>query len=182
MQLGDYLDPMRINYQVDSKKFAAAAQPFGFEGSIKFDASGEPVFNLPGTLNTKYRALFAVTNDVSSQYLDQDNNVNIGLATEAGSKKLYLQTENQIDSITNNFTQVATKGVIQSTAEGFTDDFNSKLPTDESKKNAFKKYLIDDLGSKSEQQYFAESFPTGVKFSNGQEVKEYLLNLTNRLK
>ena len=30
MQLSDYLDPMRVSYQVDSKKFAAAAQPFGF--------------------------------------------------------------------------------------------------------------------------------------------------------
>ena len=182
MQLQDYLDPMKVNYQVDSKKFAAAAQPFGFQGSISFDASGEPVFNLPGTLNTKYRALFATTNDVASQFLDQDKKVNIGLATEAGSKKLYLQTENQIDSITNNYTQVSSKGIIESTADGFTDDFNNKLPSDKDKKEAFKEHLVQVLGSKSEQQYFAESFPTGVKFANGQEVKEYLLNLTNRLK
>ena len=180
--LQDYLDPMKVSYQVDSKKFAAAAQPFGFQGSISFDASGEPIFNLPGTLNTKYRALFAATNDVSSQFLDQDNNVNVGLATEAGSKKLYLQTEDTINNITKNYTQVANKGIIESTAEGFTDDFNTKLPSDKDKKDALKQHLIQVLGSKSEQQYFAESFPVGVKFSNGQEVKEYLLNLTNRLK
>ena len=64
---------------------------------------GEPIFNLPGTLNTKYRALFAATNDEASKFLDQDNNVNIGLATEAGSKKLYLQTEDAINNITKNY-------------------------------------------------------------------------------
>ena len=182
-KFADYLTPMTFTYQVDSKKFAAAAQPFGFQGSIKFDsATGEPIFNLPGTLNTKYRALFNATNDVAQNYIDDDNNVNIGLATEAGSKKLYLQTEDTINNITKNYTQVSSKGITQSTAEGFTDEFNSKLPSDEEKKAALKEHLIKELGSKSEQQYFAESFPTGVKFASGQDVKQYLLNLTNRLK
>ena len=58
---------------------------------------------------------------------------------------------------------------------------NKKNLTDKEKREAFKEHLIR-LGTKSEQQYFAESFPVGVTFANKQSVKEYLLNLTNKLK
>ena len=181
-KLTDYFSPANVTFQVDSKKFAAAAQPFGFQGAIKFDpASGEPIFSLPGTQNTKYRALFATTNDVSSQFLDEKDNVNVGLATEAGAKKLYNQTEGIISTVANNYTQSSAKGIVTSTAQGFTENFNKSYPTDADKKEAFKLHLIS-LGTKSEQQYFAESFPTGVIFDNKQSVKEYLLNLTNKLK
>tara|TARA_R100001086_G_scaffold130659_1_gene67682 strand:+ start:192 stop:1250 length:1059 start_codon:yes stop_codon:yes gene_type:complete len=181
-QLTDYFSPANITFQVDSKKFAAAAQPFGFQGAIKFDpVDGSPIFTLTGTQNTKYRALFAATNDVSSQFLDKDDNVNVGLATEAGAKKLYNQTEGIISTVANNYKQSSAKGVVVSTAEGFTENFNQNYSTDADKKEAFKLHLIS-LGTKSEQQYFAESFPTGVTFANGKGVKEYLLNLTNKLK
>jgi len=183
MQLGDYLTPMSGKYQVDAKKFAAAAQPFGFQGSIKFDpASGEPIFTLPGTQNTQYRALFALTNDYSSQFLDQDKKVNISQAVEFANKKLYQQTQGIISTVANDYKQSSSKGVVESTAQGFTNNFNKDYPTDADKKEAFKNHLIS-LGTKSEQEYFAESFPVGVTFSDGKtEVKKYLLNLTNKLK
>ena len=37
---------------------------------------------------------------------------------------------------------------------------------------------VDSLCNKSEQQYFAISFPDGVTFSNGQSVKQYLLTIS----
>jgi hypothetical protein len=34
------------------------------------------------------------------------------------------------------------------------------------------------LGNKSEQQYFAQSFPNNITFSDGTNVREYLLLVT----
>ena len=181
-KLTDYFSPANVSFEIDAKKFAAAAQPFGFQGAIKFDSvSGDPIFSLPGTQNTQYRALYALTNDVSQNFLDKDDNVNISQAVEFANKKLYQQTQGVITTVANNYTQSSAKGVVTSTAQGFTESFNQNYPTDKDKKEAFKEHLIR-LGTKSEQQYFAESFPVGVTFANKQSVKEYLLNLTNKLK
>ena len=181
-KLTDYFSPVNVSFEVDAKKFAAAAQPFGFQGAIKFDSvSGDPIFSLPGTQNTQYRALYALTNDVSQNFLDKDDNVNISQAVEFANKKLYQQTQGVISTVANNYTQSSAKGVVTSTAQGFTESFNQNYPTDKDKREAFKEHLIR-LGTKSEQQYFAESFPVGVTFANKQSVKEYLLNLTNKLK
>ena len=181
-KLTDYFSPTNVSFEIDAKKFAAAAQPFGFQGAIKFDSvSGDPIFSLPGTQNTQYRALYALTNDVSQNFLDKDDNVNISQAVEFANKKLYQQTQGVISTVANNYTQSSAKGVVTSTAQGFTESFNQNYPTDKDKREAFKEHLIR-LGTKSEQQYFAESFPVGVTFANKQSVKEYLLNLTNKLK
>ena len=181
-KLTDYFSPTNVSFEIDAKKFAAAAQPFGFQGAIKFDSvSGDPIFSLPGTQNTQYRALYALTNDVSQIFLDKHDNVNISQAVEFANKKLYQQTQGVISTVANNYTQSSAKGVVTSTAQGFTESFNQNYPTDKDKKEAFKEHLIR-LGTKSEQQYFAESFPVGVTFANKQSVKEYLLNLTNKLK
>ena len=53
----------------------------------------------------------------------------------------------------------------------------NRLSTDDEKKMAIAMHLTS-LGNKSEQQYFAISFPDGVTFSNGQSVKQYLLTIT----
>ena len=69
MQLKDYLVPMSGTYQIGATEFAKVAQPFrGFGSAIQFDAQGNVDFNLPGTKDVEYRALYAVTNDVSSQF------------------------------------------------------------------------------------------------------------------
>jgi len=180
--LKDYLTPMTGTYQIAATEFAKVAQPFrGFGSAIQFDNLGNVNFNLPGTKDVEYRALYAVTNDVASQFLDKDKKVNISQAVEFANKKLYQQTQGVISTVANNYTQSSAKGVVTSTAQGFTESFNQNYPTDKDKREAFKEHLIR-LGTKSEQQYFAESFPVGVTFANKQSVKEYLLNLTNKLK
>ncbi len=177
MQLSDYLTPMSGTYQVGATEFAKVAQPFRqFGSAIKFDAQGNVDFNLPGTKDTEYRALYAVTNDLASQFLDKDKKVNISQAVEQADRVLRNQTQNVIAGITNDYNESSAEGVITSTASNFSDSFNSQYPTDNAKIEALTTHLAS-LGSRSEQKYFAASFPTGVNIG-GQDAKTILLNLT----
>jgi len=177
MQLSDYLTPMSGTYQIGATEFAKVAQPFrGFGSAIQFDAQGNVDFNLPGTKDLEYRALYAVTNDVSSQFLDKDKKVNISQAVEQADKVLRSQTQNVIAGITNDYSESSAEGVITSTANGFSERFNSQYPTDKDKLEALTTHLAS-LGSRSEQKYFAASFPTGVTIG-GKDAKTMLLNLT----
>ena len=177
MQLSDYLTPMSGTYQVGATEFAKVAQPFRqFGSAIKFDNQGNVDFNLPGTKDTEYRALYAVTNDLASQFLDKDKKVNISQAVEQADRVLRSQTQNVIAGITNDYNESSAEGVITSTASNFSDSFNSQYPTDNAKIEALTTHLAS-LGSRSEQKYFAASFPTGVNIG-GQDAKTILLNLT----
>ena len=177
MQLSDYLTPMSGTYQVGATEFAKVAQPFRqFGSAIKFDAQGNVDFTLPGTKDVEYRALYAVTNDLASQFLDKDKKVNISQAVEQADRVLRSQTQNVIAGITNDYNESSAKGVITSTASNFSDSFNSQYPTDNAKIEALTTHLAS-LGSRSEQKYFAASFPTGVNIG-GQDAKTILLNLT----
>ena len=177
MQLSDYLTPMSGTYQVGATEFAKVAQPFRqFGSAIKFDAQGNVDFTLPGTKDVEYRALYAVTNDLASQFLDKDKKVNISQAVEQADRVLRSQTQNVIAGITNDYNESSAEGVITSTASNFSDSFNSQYPTDNAKIEALTTHLAS-LGSRSEQKYFAASFPTGVNIG-GQDAKTILLNLT----
>ena len=177
MQLSDYLTPMSGTYQVGATEFAKVAQPFRqFGSAIKFDAQGNVDFTLPGTKDVEYRALYAVTNDLASQFLDKDKKVNISQAVEQADRVLRSQTQNVIAGITNDYNESSAEGVITSTASNFSDSFNSQYPTDNAKIEALTTHLAS-LGSRSEQKYFAASFPTGVNIGK-QDAKTILLNLT----
>ena len=176
-KLQDYLTPMTGTYQIAATEFAKVAQPFRqFGSAITFDSMGNVDFNLPGTKDTEYRALYAVTNDVASQFLDKDKKVNISQAVEQADKVLRSQTQDVIAGITNDYKESSAEGVITSTANGFSEKFNSTYPTDKDKRDALITHLAS-LGSRSEQKYFAQSFPTGVTIG-GQDAKTILLNLT----
>jgi hypothetical protein len=175
--LKDYLTPMTGTYQIAATEFAKVAQPFrGFGSAIQFDNLGNVNFNLPGTKDVEYRALYAVTNDVASQFLDKDKKVNISQAVERADKVLRSQTQDVIAGITNDYNESSEEGVITSTANGFSEKFNAQYPTDKDKRDALITHLAS-LGSRSEQKYFAASFPTGVTIG-GQDARTILLNLT----
>jgi len=177
MQLSDYLTPMSGTYQIAETEFAKVAQPYrGFSSAIQFDAQGNVKFNLPGTKNIEYLALRAVTNDVSSQFLDADKKVNISQAVEQADRVLRNQTQDIIAGVTSDYKESAAQGAITSTASGFSEGFNNRYPTDDAKLEALTNHLAS-LGSRSEQKYFAQSFPTGVTIG-GQDAKTILLNLT----
>ena len=178
MQLKDYLVPMSGTYQIGATEFAKVAQPFrGFGSAIQFDAEGNVDFNLPGTKDVEYRALYAVTNDVSSQFLDKDKKVNISQAVERANEVLRSQTQGVIEGITSEYKESSAEGVITSTATGFSNSFNSQYPTSEDKLEAIQNHLAS-LGSKSEQKYFALSFPKGVANVGNEDLKDYLLRIT----
>ena len=179
MQVRDYLDPLVSTTLLNENEFAKVAQSYGFKGLIKFDTQGNASFNLPGTLDDKYNALRMATNDIKDNYLDDNKKVNVGLAVEAGSERLYRQTEGKINSITNNYKIDSTiKGVTSYSANGFDQNFIELAPDEKTQKDELKKHLVS-LGSKSEQRHFANSFPTGVVFSGTTKpVKDYLIMLT----
>ena len=179
LQARDYLDPLVSTTLLNENEFAKVAQSYGFKGLIKFDTQGNATFNLPGTLDDKYNALRMATNDIKDNYLDDNKKVNIGLAVEAGSERLYRQTEGKISSITNNYKIDSTiKGVTSYSANGFDANFIESAPDEKTQKDELKKHLVS-LGSKSEQRHFANSFPTGVVFSGTTKpVKDYLIMLT----
>ncbi len=117
-------------------------------------------------------------NDLSSQYETEDGKVSLSMVAEAANTQLSYQTEGTISRwVTDDFNKTAVQGQETWTASGFNESFNSTFSTDDDKKMAIAMHLTS-LGNKSEQQYFAISFPDGVTFSNGQSVKQYLLTIT----
>jgi len=117
-------------------------------------------------------------NDLSSQYETADGKVNLSMVAEAADTQLSRQTQGTIARwVTDDFTSSGVKGQEVWTASGFNEDFNSTFPTDTEKKQAMAQQLAS-LGNKSEQQYFAISFPRNVTFSNGASVRDFLMLVT----
>jgi hypothetical protein len=182
MQLKDYLIPLSTTYQVPENEFAKiASTKRNFSNVISFTPEGEPKFAFKGTKDVEFNALRSVTNDLANNYLDEDNKVNLSQAVEAADSVLYNQTQAIIGGITTNYQETKAADAFQTsyTATGFGESFDKQYPTDNDKKEALKNHVAS-LGTISEQKYFAISFPTGVTFSNGQDVRTYLLQLTRQ--
>ena len=158
---------------------AAAASTYrGFGEGIKKDQFGVTTIKFAGNKDIEYNAFTNVMNDLSSQYETEDGKVSLSMVAEAANTQLSNQTEGTISRwVTDDFNKTAVQGQETWTASGFNESFNSTFSTDDDKKMAITMHLTS-LGNKSEQQYFAVSFPDGVTFSNGQSVKQYLLTIT----
>lgn len=181
-QLTDYFTPLTSTYQVPENEFAKiATTKRNFSNVISFTPEGEPKFAFKGTKDIEFNALRSVTNDISANYLDEDNKVNLSQAVERADEILFNQTQAVIGGITTNYQEVKAADAFQTaySATGFGESFNKQYPTDKDKKQALQNHLIS-LGTISEQKYFAISFPTGVTFSNGQDARTYLLDITNQ--
>jgi hypothetical protein len=181
-QLTDYFTPITSAYQVPENEFAKiAVTKRNFSNVISFTPENEPKFAFKGTKDIEFNALRSVTNDISANYLDEDNKVNLSQAVEAADEILFNQTQAVIGGITTNYQEVKAADAFQTaySATGFGESFNKQYPTDKDKKQALQNHLIS-LGTISEQKYFAISFPTGVTFSNGQDARTYLLDITNQ--
>lgn len=181
-QLTDYFTPVTSAYQVPENEFAKiAVTKRNFSNVISFTPENEPKFAFKGTKDIEFNALRSVTNDISANYLDEDNKVNLSQAVEAADEILFNQTQAIIGGITTNYQEVKAADAFQTaySATGFGESFNKQYPTDKDKKQALQNHLIS-LGTISEQKYFAISFPTGVTFSDGQDARTYLLDITNQ--
>ena len=181
-QLTDYFTPITSAYQVPENEFAKiASTKRNFSNVISFTPEGDVKFEFKGTKDIEFNALRSVTNDISANYLDEDNKVNLSQAVEAADEILFNQTQAIIGGITTDYKEVKAADAFQTaySATGFGESFNKQYPTDKDKKQALQNHLIS-LGTISEQKYFAISFPTGVTFSNGQDARTYLLDITNQ--
>jgi hypothetical protein len=170
----------------DESKIAAAASSYrGFDQGIQRDANNAVVgFSMDGNKNIEYNAFKAVMNQVSGKY-EKDDKVSLSLAAEEANTVLYNQTQGTLESsiVTDYKAQELrdqdkkNKGLNTYTSSGFSESFNSQFPSDQNKIDALKNHM-DSLGTKSEAQYFARSFPVDVDFVNGINVREFLLNIT----
>tara|TARA_R100000664_G_C2737687_1_gene126780 strand:+ start:301 stop:1332 length:1032 start_codon:yes stop_codon:yes gene_type:complete len=171
-QLSDYFIPKGEVMQIPENEYARVAASFrDFKNVISFDPRGNAKFNFRGTKDVEYNALRQATNDVASNYYNEtQKKVNVGAAVEKGSENLYRQTQGHIMNNVDNYKELQVKkpGDVPSQASG---QFNLS-------KVELLQYL-SQLGSKSEQRYYALSFPAGVSASgiNG-DVRQYLLDIT----
>ena len=185
-QLKDYLISTPYTFKLPETEFARVAVGYrGFDDAITFEGDNIS-FKFKGTKDTEYNALRAVTNDVKQKYLDEKGeNVNIGMAVEEANQVLYRQTEGQHNVIFNGYSKKDPREIKPGGPEfqanmiegnGFSNDFNKNFPTDNDKREYFKRYLLQ-LGTGSEQRYFAQTAPDNVMIG-GKSLRDYLLFLS----
>ena len=171
-ELSNFFIPKGEVMQIPENEYARVASSFrDFKNVISFDPQGNAKFNFRGTKDVEYNALRQATNDVASNYYNEtQKKVNVGAAVEKGSENLYRQTQGHIMNNVDNYKELQVKkpGDVPSQASG-----EFKLS-----KVELLQYL-SQLGSKSEQRYYALSFPAGVTASGIEgDVRQYLLNIT----
>ena len=172
MQLSDYLGPQRKVLQIPENEFGRVATSFrNFKNVISFDPQGNVKFNFSGTKDVEYNALRSLTNQVSGNFYNaEQKKVNVGSAVEEANKQLTLQTESHIRDNVDNYSVVKNPkpGGATSVATG-----QLKITEEDLLMH------IAKMGTKSEQRYYALSFPAGVTLQGtNQEVRQYLLDIT----
>ena len=158
----------------------AAANFRGFGEGMTTDALGNTTLNIMGNKSVELAAFKSVMNDVAKQYVTEDDKVSLSLTAEAANKKLFDQTQGIIGmdnvSMVEGYTKGTVKGAESYTATGFSADFENSFEGN-TKREKILRY-ISTLGTKSEAQYFASSFPSNLTFDDGVNIKQYLLTVT----
>jgi hypothetical protein len=158
----------------------AASNFRGFGDGMTMDAMGNKQLNLMGSKKVELAAFKSVMNDVAQQYETEDGKVSLSLAAEAANKKLRVQTQGIIGdnevSMVDGYTQANIKGKESYTATGFSADFENSFEGNTKREKIL--LYISTLGTKSEAQYFAQSFPTNLTFDDGVNIRQYLLTVT----
>lgn len=171
-QLKDYLGPQRRVLQIPENEFGRVATSFrDFKNVISFDPQGNVKFNFKVTKDVEYNALRSLTNQVSGDFYNaEQKKVNVGSAVEEANKQLTLQTESHIRDNVDNY-----KVVENPKPGGATSVASGQLKITEEDLLIH----IAKMGTKSEQRYYALSFPAGVTLQGtNQEVRQYLLDIT----
>ena len=158
----------------------AASNFRGFGEGMTTDALGNTTLNIMGNKAVELAAFKSVMNDVAKQYVTEDDKVSLSLTAEAANKKLFDQTQGIIGmdnvSMVEGYTKGTVKGAESYTATGFSADFENSFEGN-TKREKILRY-ISTLGTKSEAQYFASSFPSNLTFDDGVNIKKYLLTVT----
>ena len=164
-----------------TSEIEAAAKNFrGFDKGMSQDQFGNVQLNVFGNKKIELAAFKSVMNDVAQQYETEDDKVSLSLTAEAANKKLFDQTQGIIGmdnvSMVEGYTKGTVKGAESYTATGFSADFENSFEGN-TKREKILRY-ISTLGTKSEAQYFASSFPSNLTFDDGVNIKQYLLTVT----
>jgi len=159
---------------------AAASNFRGFGEGMTKDSLGNITLNMMGNKAVELAAFKSVMNDVAKQYVTEDDKVSLSLTAEAANKKLFDQTQGIIGmdkvSMVEGYTKGTVKGAEAYTATGFSADFENSFEGN-TKREKILRY-ISTLGTKSEAQYFASSFPSNLTFDDGVNIKQFLLTVT----
>ena len=162
---------------------AAAKNYRGFDDGMSQDQFGNVQLNVFGNKKIELAAFKAVMNDVAQQYETEDGKVSLSLTAEEANKKLRFQTqgvigENQV-SILDGYKETVIGGKTEYTATGFSTE-NQFLDTIEGETTQKKIYrYLSMLGTKSESQFFAQSFPKDLKYPGTNIIiRDDLLNIT----
>ena len=116
--------------------------------------------------NTEYSAIKAVMNDLALSYTQEDGKTNLSAVTEAADRQLYNQTQGFTSQLFegDSFKPTeTTEGITGSTAGNFKLDFIQEYSTPLEMQKFFVSHMTK-LGTKSEQKYFALSFPANVVY------------------
>ena len=167
-----------------TSEIEAAAKNFrGFDKGMSQDQFGNVQLNVFGNKKIELAAFKSVMNDVAQQYETEDGKVSLSLAAEEANKKLRFQTQGVIGdnkvAILDGYQETVVKGETTYTASGFRTE-NQFLDNFEGDNMRQKMYrYLTTLNSKSESQYFAQSFPPGLKYPGTNiEIRKDLLNVT----
>ena len=116
--------------------------------------------------NTEYSAIKAVMNDLAPSYTQEDGKTNLSAVTEAADRQLYNQTQGFTSQLFegDSFKPTeTTEGITGSTAGNFKPDFIQEYSTPLEMQKFFVSHMTK-LGTKSEQRYFALSFPANAVY------------------
>jgi hypothetical protein len=116
--------------------------------------------------NTEYSAIKAVMNDLAPSYTQEDGKTNLSAVTEAADRQLYNQTQGFTSQLFEGDSfklTETTEGITGSTAGNFKPDFIQEYSTPLEMQKFFVSHMTK-LGTKSEQKYFALSFPANAVY------------------
>jgi len=167
-----------------TKNIEDAASNFrGFKEGMSQDQFGNVQLNVFGNKAIELAAFKSVMNDVAQDYETEDGKVSLSLTAQAADEKLRFQTQGVIGdnkvAILDNYKETVIAGKTEYSASGFRTE-NQFLDNFEGDNMQQKMYrYLATLNSKSESQYFALSFPPGLKYPGTQiEIRKDLLDIT----
>jgi len=170
-----------LNIGKENDIAAAASSIRGFGEGMSKDSMGNITLNIMGNKNIEYNAFKSVMNDVAPQYETEDGKVSLSLTAQAADEKLTAQTQGIIGldkvSMVDGYTKGTAKGAEIYSASGFSADFESAFEGNTTKEKIL--LYMSTLGTKSEMQYFAQSFPTNLDYPGTKiNIKQDLIKIT----
>ncbi len=187
MQVSDFLIPTGVGVALDSGKFAKAAESVrGFDELITIDPVTKKATVKLGNRGNEFTALRNITQEYLSQFgTGKEGEASLPAAISFADKVLDERVNHMI------FGKQTAEGRVSGLVElkqdpknlnnmiasnNFSSGFLNNFPNASDQK----KYIAQGIKeySLAEQRYFAETFPDGVKFSDGTDAKIFLLQIT----